>query len=158
MPVVPSTLDPLGRSLRMDDGDLALEAAPGRPPAPGEVEGLAALAQALTLTVETQIGTDPLNVGFGFDFLAIGAGAHPPSARKEFLRMHLVRAIASDRRVKAIRELFFDDEPRYFELHPGVDPERHVQRVRASRRFTAFVVLEARTGEDLTLTIGGLGA
>lgn len=150
-----AALDPLGTSLRLDDGDLVLEKADGVRDL-ARVRGRPALAQALELTIETQLGTDPLNPVHGFDFLSLGAGAHTLSTRKEYVRMQLVRAIAGDRRVKAIRELFFDDDDRYFELHPEVDRATHVRAVHASRRLTATVVLEARTGEDLALTVGGL--
>ena len=46
---------------------------------------------------------------------------------------------------------------RFFELNPGLDREEHVRGVRASRRFKATVVLETREGEELSLSLEGLG-
>ena len=37
--------------------------------------------------------------------------------------MQLVRCVGADRRVRDVREVFFQDDPRYFELNPGLDEE-----------------------------------
>ncbi len=78
----------LGRSLALDDGDLVLD---GRSHDLALVAGADALGQALELAVATQTGSDPLNVRFGFDRLAISAYADDLTTRKEFLTMELVR-------------------------------------------------------------------
>ena len=160
-----SAVDPLGHSLRFDEGDLVLDrpAGPGGPQTLAAVRGAPALAQALTLTLETQLGSDPLNTAHGFDLTAIGAHDFGVHTRKEYVKLHLVRAIAAERRVKEIRELFFDDDARYFELHAGEfgseeERDEHRRRVRASRRFTATLELETRSGEAVTLDVGAIGA
>lgn len=155
-----SPAQPLGRSLELDQGDLVVTS---RADAPGRatlamVEGVDALAQAITVTLQTQLGSDPLNVTHGFDALAIGESPYGVRTRKEFLKLHLVRAVGGDRRVKDVRELFFDDDPRFFELHPELDPDVQRRRVRASRRFTVTVVLETAGGELVEVRAGGLGA
>lgn len=153
-------LQPLGRSLALDHGDLVMTSAAtvSQRPTLAMVEGTEALAQALMVTLETQLGSDPLNVSHGFDQLAIGANPYGVRTRKEFVKLHVVRAIGADRRVNDIRELFFDDDPRFLEIHPELDPDEQRRRVRASRRFTATVVIETRDGDAVTVRVGGLGA
>ncbi|MGW6915288.1 hypothetical protein ACWGB8_15940 [Kitasatospora sp. NPDC054939] len=145
----------LGRSLRADAGDLVIDELTG---GPAMVEGLDALAQALVLTVETQLGSDRLNTGFGFDRLAVGRYALGVHARKEYIKMQLVRCLSADRRVTDVREVFFEDDPRFFELRPALDDaarERIVGVTRARRAYTVYVILETVAGSTLTLESGG---
>lgn len=153
-----SPVNPLGRSLSLDDGDLAMD--PSMPSRLAMVEGQRALDQALTLAVETQLGSDPLNVTFGFDQLVVGGNPYGVHTRKEYIKLQLVRAVAADRRVKDVREVYFQDDPRFFELHPGLSDDVRtsiVRSVRASRRYIAFVVIETIAGDRLTLHTGGPG-
>ncbi|MFI9328830.1 hypothetical protein ACIGZJ_14930 [Kitasatospora sp. NPDC052868] len=145
----------LGRSLAVDAGDLVVDTRTG---GPALVEGLDALAQALVLTIETQLGSDRINTGFGFDRLAVGRYALGVHARKEYIRMQLVRCLGADRRVADVREVFFEDDPRYFELRPGLDEaarERIVGSARARRGYTAYAIIETVAGSTLTLESGG---
>src|SRR5205085_8447930 len=96
------------------------------------------LAQSLTLALETQLGSDPVNVVFGFDLRALGENPYGVTTRREYLRLQLVRTVASDPRVKEIRDLYFDDDP----------------RGRTSRRTTATIVVETRSAEQLALKAG----
>jgi len=155
-------VDPLGHSLRFEKGDLVVERRGTAPIALAAVRGERALAQALRLTLETQLGSDILNTGYGFDSIGIGAHAYGLETRKEFVKLQLVRAIAGDRRVKEIRELFFDDDDRFFELNGGElgseeAREAHRRRVHASRRFEATVQIETRSGSLVTIDVGGIG-
>lgn len=147
------TPDPLGFTLHLDAGDLAVEHVEGTVPATTlrELRGVDALAQALTLALETQLGSDPVNVTFGFDLRALGENPYGVRERREHVRLQLVRTVASDRRVRDIRELYFDDEPRFAELHVGVDLESQRTRVRASRRATATIEIETIADDPLTL-------
>jgi hypothetical protein len=159
---VPAAVDPLGHSLRFEDGDLVLELGGTAPIGLATVRGERALAQALQLTLETQLGSDVVNTGYGFDATAVGAHSYGVHTRKEIVKLHLVRTIASDRRVKEIRELFFDDEDRFFELYGGElgsdeAREEHRRSVHASRRFEATVQIETRTGSVVTINVGGIG-
>ncbi|MFJ5776210.1 hypothetical protein [Streptomyces sp. NPDC093094] len=145
----------LGHSLAVDDGDLVIDAGTG---GPATVEGPDALTQALTLTVETQLGSDRLHTTFGFDRLAVGRYPMSRLARKEYIRLELVRCLATDRRVTDIREVFFEDDPRFFELRPRADRtagSRPVDDVRSSRSHTAYVIIETVAGDTLTLRSGG---
>jgi hypothetical protein len=132
-------VDPLGHSLRFDDGDLVLEKRGAAPVGLAGVRGERALAQALRLTIETQLGSDLINTGYGFDAVALGALAYGLQTRREFVKLQLVRTIAADRRVKEIRDLYFNDADR------------------ASRRFEATVEIETRTGSVFTFDVGGIG-
>lgn len=145
----------LGRSLRADAGDLVIDDRTGRLTT---VEGLDALAQALVLTVETQLGSDRLNTGFGFDRLAVGRYALGVHARKEYIKMELVRCLSADRRVTDVREVFFQDDPRFFELRPGLDDaarERIAEAARTGRTYTVFALVDTVAGDTLTLQSGG---
>jgi hypothetical protein len=148
-----TTPDPLGRSLLLDDGDLVVER-PGATATLAQVRGVEALAQALTLALETQLGSDPINVAFGFDLRAIGENPFGVRERREHLRLQLVRTVASDRRVREIRDLYFDDDQRFAELHPGVDLDRQRSRVRATRRANATIELDTIAGDPLALRAG----
>ncbi|MFJ8596590.1 hypothetical protein [Streptomyces sp. NPDC093598] len=145
----------LGRSLALDEGDLVLD---GRSLDLALVVGAAALRQALELGVATQTGSDRLNTPFGFDRLAISAYAHDLPTRKEFLTMELVRCLSSDRRVTDVREVFFDDDPRYLELRPGLYEETHRREVaaaHAARIHAVFAVVDTLASTALTLRARG---
>jgi phage baseplate assembly protein W len=116
-----------------------------------QVHGVEALAQALTLALSTQLGSDPVNAGFGFDLRALGDNPFGVRARREYVRLELVRTVAAERRVKEVRELYFDDDARFFERNPGVDRDAQRRAVRRSRRTTATIELETRSGDRLAL-------
>ncbi|KUM99062.1 hypothetical protein AQI95_41000 [Streptomyces yokosukanensis] len=146
----------LGRGLALDDGDLVNDPDTG---GPAEIEGLAALVQALLLAVGTQLGTDRLNTTFGFDRLSIGRYALDRQARKEYIRMELVRCLCADRRVADVREVFFQDDPRYLDFRPDLAGaaahEQIVEAARASREYTVYAIIDTVAGSTLALTSGG---
>ncbi|MGW6534746.1 hypothetical protein ACWGBV_00720 [Streptomyces sp. NPDC055051] len=145
----------LGSSLALDEGDLVLD---GRSLDLTLVVGAEALRQALELGVATQTGSDRLNTPFGFDRLALSAYAHDLPTRKEFLTMELVRCVSSDRRVTDVREVFFDDDPRYLELRPGLDEETHRREIaaaHAARVHAVFAVVDTIASTALTLRARG---
>ncbi|MEJ8672866.1 hypothetical protein WKI71_44430 [Streptomyces sp. MS1.AVA.1] len=151
----PTGAPTLGHSLAVDDGDLVIDGGTGNP---ATVEGLDALTQALTLTVETQLGSDRLHTTFGFDRLAVGRYPMSRLARKEYIRLELVRCLAADRRITDIREVFFQDDPRFFELRPrddGFTGSHPASDVPSSRTYTAYVIIETVAGDTLTLRSGG---
>lgn len=154
MPIPPGSPS-LGRSLRLDAGDLHFDQATG---SLETVEDLPALSQALVLAIETQLGSDRINATFGFDRLAVGAYAYGINTRKEYVKMQLVRCVGSDRRVRDVREIFFEDDPRFFELQPSLGATAQEQisaAARASREYTVYVVVETIASETLTLQAGG---
>jgi hypothetical protein len=143
----------LGRSLELAAGDLVFDVAAGDL---AVVTEKAALAQALVLAVETQLGTDRLNSGFGFDQLSVGAYAYGIHTRKEYVKMQLVRCLTADRRVRDVREIFFQDDPRFFELNP-LDPasqQRIAAEARGSRQYTVYAIVETITADQLTIAVG----
>ncbi len=143
----------LGLSLQLTAGDLVFDNA--RRDLDVVVEQ-AALAQALELAIETQIGTDRLNANFGFDRLSIGAYAYGIHTRKEYVKMQLVRCVTADRRVRDVREIFFEDDPRFFELRqvaPSAQDEI-AANARASREFTVYVIVDTIADDPLTVQAG----
>jgi hypothetical protein len=128
-------VDPLGRTLELDEGDLVLfrgaDAQAGRTLA--QIHGLPALSQALRLTLLTQLGSDPLSAVFGFDLRALGAGGYGARTRLEHVRLEIVRCIGADRRVREIRDVTFSPE--------------------AERRVRARVEIDAGLGTPLQITV-----
>ncbi|MEW1913742.1 hypothetical protein AB0442_35845 [Kitasatospora sp. NPDC085895] len=154
-PAGPTGAPSLGNSLTLDDGDLVTD--PGTGGLAGN-QGPEALLQALLLAVETQLGTDRLNTTFGFDHLALGRYALEAPARKEYIRMELVRCLSADRRVADVREVFFQDDQRYRDLRPDLAPatyERIVRTARVNREYTVYAIIETIAGSTLALTSGG---
>ena len=150
----PSGAPSLGRSLALDDGDLVVDP---RTRDLAMVVGSQALLQALESGVATQLGSDRVNIRFGFDRLSIGAYAHGLPTRKEYIKMELVRCLSSDRRVADVREVFFEDDPRSFELRPSLDEaarRRIVAATRADRVYTVYAVIDTIAGSTLTLHSG----
>jgi hypothetical protein len=146
----------LGSSLELDAGDLVFDDQAGDL---AMVTGTSALSQALALSIETQLGSDRINSGFGFDRAAIGAYAYGIHTQKEYVKMQLVRCVGLDRRVKDVRDAFFQDDPRYFELNPGLDAaaqEEIAATARASRDYIVYVIVETINSDMLTLQAGGI--
>lgn len=142
---------PLGRSFALKDGDLIYDNVAG---SLATVAGLDALIQALTLAIETQLESDVLNVTFGFDQLSVGSFSSGLATSKEYVKMQLVRCVSADRRVKDVREIYFKDDPRYFEVIGLNDADaKHalVRQIRAARAYTVYVVIEVVTGQQVTL-------
>jgi hypothetical protein len=136
VPTLQTAVDPLGRTLELDDGDLAVVADPAGAVTLAELRGIGALSQTLTLALETQLGSDPMHAGYGLDATALGAGGYGLRSRREYLKLQLVRCIAGDTRVNQILELIFDEEGR------------------ASRSHAVTALIETRAGDQLGLEIG----
>lgn len=148
------TADPLGTSLALIDGDLRITT--------GDLElvaGRGNLHQGLSNLISTPLGSDLFNVGYGFELsrvIELPRGL-PGGLRltKELIRLNLVRTLSVDDRVAEVREVIFDDSPRFFELVPGGSlaqaREQHTQR----RTWRAVVVLTLASGQEDTLTLAG---
>lgn len=141
----------LGRSLMLDQGDLVFDAG-SRDLA--LVEQQDALSQALVLAIGTQVGSDRINVGFGFDRLAVGAYAYDIDTRKQYVKMQLVKTVSAERRVRDVREVFFQDDPRFFELRPALAGAREqiAAADRASREYTVYVTVQTIADDPLTVS------
>lgn len=146
----------LGSSLQFDAGDLVFGNHTGDL---AMVTGTGALSQALVLSLLTQLGSDRLNTAFGFDRTAVGAYTYGIHTQKEYVKMQLVRCVGLDRRVKDVREVFFQDDPRYSELNPGLGAaaqQSSATLARTSRDYTVYVIVETINSDLATLQAGGL--
>lgn len=141
---------PLGSSLELAAGDLLVQ---GPVATLAMVEDELALRQAMILAIETQLGSDPVNTQYGFDQTAIGIGNYGLRTRKDYIRLHLVRALGSDRRVKDIKEIYFDDDQRFFDLNPEIDQETYTRTVHATRSFRVTVVIETIGGQVVDTSV-----
>jgi hypothetical protein len=150
--------EPLGRSLRIEDGDLTLR--------DGDLTlaaGVENLLQGLMVMMETPLGTDVFNVTYGFD--VVGTLVEPQGAgvlerllpvggtdaerralldtlrpnRRELVRLNIVRALARDDRIQEVREVVLRPEDR------------------TSRRWRADVVLTTVPEGELALRLEGPG-
>ncbi|RJL35442.1 hypothetical protein [Bailinhaonella thermotolerans] len=123
----------LGHSLELRDGDLVFE--DGRP---ARISGLPNLAQALTLRVLTPLGGDRFATTYGLDVRDVFTRAASVRQAQDLLRLSLVRTLATDRRVREIRDIAVLDPP------PG-----------AGRRLWRFeVTIVAADGGQHTLPFG----
>jgi hypothetical protein len=126
----------LGRTLKLDDGDLAVTVSAAGAVTLAELTGIDALSQTLTLALETQLGSDPMHAAYGLDATALGAQAYGVRSRKEYLKLQVVRCVAGDARVNQILELTFADDGR------------------TSRAYRLTALIETRAGEQLAVAIG----
>lgn len=142
----------LGRSLRLVNGDLDLV---------GEdfvtVADQDNFIQALQVMIETPMGSDIFNVSYGFDLLNSISTPQPPSFVKDLIRLNIVKTLSLDDRVKEIREIAFSDEPRFFEISTGFDPEETRRATKRSRQWQAVIVVQTITEGDVALSLGGRG-
>src|SRR5256885_11844732 len=119
------------------------------------VTGKNNLLQALELRVLTPFSSDPFNTTYGLDVK--DAFTLPGNIRmvKELLKLSLVRTLATDPRVRDIRDVVFEDDPGYLLLHPQITVEM-VRADRHSRFWRVDVIIDtidAQT-ETLSLNIG----
>lgn len=142
--------DPFGYSLALVDGDVVFDNDTLRP-----VQGKRNLLQALELRVLTPFGSDIFNTSYGLDVQQ--AFTQPGSVRmvKELIKLSLVRTLATDPRVHDIREVLFEDDPRYLARHP----ESNTQDIVASKHtrfWRVDVVIDTvdAQAETLSLKIG----
>lgn len=128
----PVTLDPFGRGLLLDDGDLVLVG--------GDlvgVTGIDNLVQALTLRVLTPFGSDRFNTAYGLDVTQAFTQPHGVAMVQELIKLNLVGTLATDPRVAEVRQVTFVDDP----------------NSRISRAWTVEVELDTVAGNPLTLQV-----
>jgi phage baseplate assembly protein W len=146
-------LDPYDQSLLLQDGDLAFEYNADGLRELQMIAGIENLAQGLTITVETPLGSDIFNQLFGFDLYSILRGGYNLAMTKQLIRLHVVKTISSDDRVLRIEELVFDDEPRFAELNPGADPAEAKRLRKVTRHWRLDGVIQPVTGEPTVVPI-----
>jgi hypothetical protein len=150
--------EPLGRSLKLEDGDLVLAA--------GDlvmVAGRDNLMQGLRVAIETPLASDVFNVAYGFDVVGtlvepggIGRLDEPlrrglaelsrPEVKellrtnlRDLVRLNVVRTLSRDDRVREVQEVVVG------------------RTDRAARRWTASVVLSTVAEGELSLQLDGPG-
>lgn len=139
-----------GYSLALVDGDIAFDNGSLR-----RVEGKRNLLQALELRVLTPFGSDIFNTTYGLDVRQ--AFTQPGSVRmvKELIKLSLVRTLATDPRVRDVREVLFEDDPGYLARHPELKAQ-DVTVSKHTRFWRVDVVIETvdAQAETLSLKIG----
>jgi phage baseplate assembly protein W len=144
--------DVFGRSLLLDDGDFVFDN--------GDfllVSGTNNLLQGLNAMIYTGLGTDVFNVNYGLDAKSIFTTAQTTRAAKDIIRLNLVKSISQDSRVTLIKEIVFDDDPRYYELLPTENAGLNEETRRTTRRWQALVVLQTITQGEVALKLEGTG-
>lgn len=140
-----------GVGLLLDDGDIVFEAG-----SPETVAGLPNLMQALQLRILTPWGTDPINAAYGLDVRDAFTLGLSRDAMKALLRLNLIRTVAGDPRVAALRAVMFDDDPAYLAAHPGATvPEGSDARRRALVEIDLDPV-PVRQGQGATPSVAAL--
>jgi phage baseplate assembly protein W len=144
--------DAFGRSFLLDDGDFVLQ--------DGDfalVSGTDNLRQGVNVMIYTGFGTDVFNVNYGLDAKAIFTTARTTRAVKDLIRLNLVKSISRDDRVAVIKEIVFDDDPRYYELMPVENAGLNEKTRRNTRQWQALVILQTIATGDLMLQLKGTG-
>lgn len=148
----PTKPSALGRSLRLVDGDLSFTEGDL-----ATITGRDNFLQAMQVMIETPMGTDIFNVSYGFDLLNSIGAPQSISLMKEMIRLNIVKSLSIDDRVREIKEILFNDEPRFFEINPEFDPEESRRSRKQSRRWEAVVVLRTVSEDDVALSLEGRG-
>ncbi|MEV1289104.1 hypothetical protein [Micromonospora sp. NPDC049679] len=89
--------DSLGLDLRWRDGTAGAGIA--------IVDGVENLAQDLTVALLTPTGTDPFDLGFGFDGLRVLTLNTPPALTEELIRLSVIRTLTADARVREVLDV-----------------------------------------------------
>jgi hypothetical protein len=105
-------------------------------PALGVVEGVANLAQDLTVALLTPTGTDPFDVDFGFDGLRVLTLDTPPTLTQELIRLAVIRTLTADNRISEVLDVALDP----------IGPDRR-QRVTVQVRTVLDETLQLALGE-----------
>jgi hypothetical protein len=136
-----------GNSLFLDEGDIVLENGDLKP-----IMGKANLGQALVLRVLTPFGSDIFNINYGLDMTEAFTRPLGLHMVKEFIKLNLVRTLGTDPRVREIRDILFEDDPRYLDQHPKLSPQS-IQDLRHKRIWQVDVILDLIDGQTETLAL-----
>ncbi|MEU9347843.1 hypothetical protein AB0D74_42275 [Streptomyces sp. NPDC048278] len=142
----PTSPDPFGRGLRVDDGDLVLDGGDL-----AELTGIANLTQALTLRVLTPFGSDRFNTGYGLDVTQAFTEPNGTRVVKQLLKLNLVGTLGTDPRVSEVRQVTFDDDPERLAAGPGAMAQARAAQVR--RAWTVEADLETVAEVPVTLRV-----
>jgi len=143
-----------GHSIALRDGDIDVGGA-----AMGTVSGLENLAQSLSLHLATPRGTDLFDPGYGLDLTSVWHRVNRPvttlTITKAEIHLRIVEALSRDTRVREVREVAFDDSPRFFELSPSSDLVTAQTAHRTERRWRAIVVVDVGLDDTVALLAEG---
>ena len=158
-PAKPTTF---GRSLQLANGDLLFEDTDL-----AMIDGRDNFLQAMQVMIETPFATDVFNVNYGFDVLNILVSPQTVGSAKALIRLNIIKSISHDNRVREIKEVVFDDDPRFFEISADQNPARkisseqglaeHRQIRKTERRWQTIVVLETISEGEAALLLAGTG-
>lgn len=145
---------PFGRSLLLEDGDLRFADGDLAP-----VAGRDNLLQGVRVMIDTPFGSDVFNANYGFDLLAILSSPQTTRMTKDLIRLNIVKSVSTDNRVREIKDVVFDDDPRYFELlGPAAGSPEEAARTRRLRRgWRVLVVLETLSEGEVAVRLEGVG-
>lgn len=146
-------MDPFGKGLKLEDGDLAFEYNADGLLTLKTIASIDNLAQGLRILVKTPLGSDIFNQLFGFDLHSILQGDFNLTMTKQLIRLHVVKAISSDDRILRIQDMVFDDAPAYMEQNPEADPAEIKRRYKRSRRWQLDVMIQPANGETALIPI-----
>lgn len=146
-------LDPYDYSLLLQDGDLAFSYNVDNQLELKMVSGINDLAQGLSITVATPLGSDIFNTLFGLDLYSILRGGHNLAMTKQLIRLHIIKTISSDDRVLRIEDLIFDDEPKFAQLNPGTDPQDMKRQRKVTRHWRLDGIIQPIIGEIAVVPI-----
>lgn len=113
--------------------------------APASVEGVDCFAQDMEVALTTALGSDPFNVGFGFDGLTALATETIPVLVRERVRIAVVQVLRRDPRVRNVLDVRLDVE------------SGSALPLRASRAMAIRVEVELVTGTVIGVSTGLAG-
>jgi len=121
------------------------------------IEGRDNFLQVMQVMIETPFGSDIFNVNYGFDLLNAISQPQTAAQTKDLIRLNIVRSLSLDNRVREIKEIVFSDEPRFFEIAPGSNPEESHRARKTGRYWGAIIVLQTVDGNEAALRLQGPG-
>lgn len=140
-----SSLKLVNGDLQINDNDLEI------------VSGQDNFLQAMQVMIETPFGSDIFNVNYGFDLLSSISQPQTVGRIKDLIRLNIVKSLSLDNRVREIREVVFDDEPRFFELNLEQEPEESRRARKLARRWQVIVILQTISEREVVLRLEGAG-
>src|SRR5262245_33459662 len=109
----------------------------------------------MQVMIETPFATDIFNVNYGFDLLSILGSAQSVRLSKELIRLNVVKSLSQDNRVREIKEVVFDDDPRFFDILPAETADEHRSSRKNSRRWELEVLLRTIEEADEAVKLEG---
>jgi hypothetical protein len=119
------------------------------------VKGRDNMVQALTVMIGTPFGSDPMNVGYGFDTAAVFTMANTVRGIKDVIRLNIIKSLSADDRIVSIGDVVFDDEAGFAGLAPEIAGNQSLAASKRSRVWHAVAVFATREGAGARVAISG---